>query len=77
MRKTSAIHKIELSLTVFLVMVSMTVPCRAADLSAGTTGLEAAVSQYLHDWTVTGYAPAYKDITATVDVFRSRRKAPK
>lgn len=69
MRKTSAIRKIELCLIAFLVMVGMAVPCRAADLSAGATGPGAAVSRYLHDWTVTGYASAYKNITATVDVY--------
>lgn len=68
MRMHSTIHKIEICLIALLVMIGFAVPCRAADLSAGETSTSATVSQYLHDWTVTGYASAYKDITATVDV---------
>ena len=64
----STIHKMEICLIVLLVMVGLSVPCRAADLGAGETSPSTAVSQYLHDWTVTGYASAYKDVAATVDV---------
>lgn len=69
MKKTSIVRKVQICLIAVLVMVGMAVPCHAADLSAGETGPSTAISQYLHDWTVTGYASAYKDITATIDVY--------
>ncbi len=62
------IHTIAICLIVLLLMVGFTVPCRAAKQGESETGPSGVVSQYLHDWAVTGYASAYKDVTATVDV---------
>jgi hypothetical protein len=62
------LYKTGVCLLACLVMIGFAAPCRAADLSAGETNSSMVVAQYLHDWTITGYASAYKDITATVDV---------
>lgn len=62
------LHKTGVCLLACLVMIGFAAPCRAAALSAGETNSSMVVAQYLHDWTITGYASAYKDITATIDV---------
>ena len=64
----SAIHKIGICLIVVIVVVGFAVPCRAAHPIMSQMGPTGVVSQYLHDWTVTGYASAYRDVTATVEV---------